>query len=214
MVTWPSRSCERDGAIGGGDQEDEEYRIVRSQIDLEGMPPVSRDVTEQVIRATADLSYATDLVCSERSLEAAVTAIAAGAPMIADVPMVAAGVVNWPVICKADESLTRRLARTAGIAAPAAAVRLAFGAAGPGAIWLVGGEPLAIAEILARGTEPALVIGIPAGFGAAVGAKKLLRDSGLAALTNVSAKGGPAPVVAAATALLRRAVGLPAADPA
>jgi precorrin-8X/cobalt-precorrin-8 methylmutase len=211
MAHWPTVPCGQDGAAGGCGPDDEELRIVRSQVDLAGMPPVSRDVTEQIIRATADLGYATDLVCSERSLAMAVSAIAAGAPVIADTPMVAVGLADWRVICKAGEPLTRRLARTAGIAPPAAAVRLAFGDAGPGAVWLVGSEPLAIHEILARGTEPAFVIGIPAGFGAAVDAKQRLRDSGLDALTNMSAKGGPPAAVAGGVALLARAASLAAA---
>jgi precorrin-8X/cobalt-precorrin-8 methylmutase len=206
MVTWPRMASEQDGAADR-EHQDEEVLLVRSRVDLAAMPPLRRDVTEQVIRATADLGYATDLVCSESSLEAAVSALEAGAPVIADVAMVAVGLADWPVICKANEPLTKRLARTAAISAPAAAVRLALGEAGPGAVWLVGSEPAAIYEILARGAEPALVIGIPAGFGAATDAKRLLRDSGLAALTNVSAKGGPAAVVAAAVALLKRAAG-------
>ena len=213
-MTWSARGPAEGGAIAERGLEDAELRIVRSRIDLRGMPPVSREVIERIIRDTADLSYATDLICSERALEEAVAAIAAGAPVIADVPMVAAGLADWPVICKAREPLTMRLARTAGIATPSAAVRLAFGEAGPGAVWLVGSEPMAIGEIISRGTEPALVVGIPAGFGAAVSAKELLRDSGLPALTNVSAKGGPAAAVAGCAALLNRALAAGAADSA
>ena len=183
----------------------EELQVLRSRIDLSALPPITRAVTERIIGSSAELSYATDLVCSEPWLEAAVGALAGGAPVVADGPMVAAGLPDEVAICKAGDSLTERLARTAGIARAAAAVRLAFGEAGPGAVWVVGSEPVAIHEILSRNAEPALVIGLPAGFVAAVAAKKLLIHSGLPAVTNVCEKGGPTVAVAACHALLAAA---------
>jgi len=202
MVTW------RDGpvpaaALSESPMTPEESQVLRSLVDLTALPRLSRDVAERIIWATGDVSYATDLVCAEPALEAAVSALAAGAPVVADVPMVAAGITGFPVICKAHEPLTQRLARTASIPVGAAAVRLAFGEVGPGAVWVVGSEPVTIYEILARGTEPVLVIGVPAGFVAAAEAKKALRGSGLAALTNVSEKGGPVVAVAACLGLLQ-----------
>jgi precorrin-8X/cobalt-precorrin-8 methylmutase len=179
----------------------EELEAMRSRVDLGALPPITRAVTERIIASSAELCYANDLVCSEPWLEAAVGALAGGAPVVADGPMVAAGLPDEFAICKARESLTERLARTAGIARAAAAVRLAFGEAGPGAVWVVGSEPVAIYEILSRNTEPALVIGLPAGFVAAPAAKNLLIQSGVPAVTNVCEKGGPAVAVAACHAL-------------
>ncbi|HVB44992.1 MAG TPA: precorrin-8X methylmutase [Streptosporangiaceae bacterium] len=185
-----------------GDPLEDEYRAVRSRVSLGGLPRLSRAVTERIICASGDLTFAADLACAEPALEAAVLALDSGAPVVADGPMVSAGIADFPVVCKSGESLTRRLARTAGIELAAAAVRLAFGEVGPGAVWVVGSEPVAIYEILARGTEPVLVIGMPAGFVAAVGAKAALRESSVPALTNVCEKGGPAAAVAGCRALL------------
>lgn len=208
IVTW------RDGADDGLADEgcDPELSALRSLIDLAGLPPFTRAVTEQVIGSTAEVSYASDLVCSEPWLRDAAGALAAGAPVVADGPVVAAGIASELTICKAGESLTERLARTAGIARAAAAVRLAFGEAGPGAIWVVGEEPVAIFEIIARSVQPALVIGMPAGFVAAVHAKRTLRESGLPMLTNAGEKGGPVAAAAACRALIAasRPVGAPA----
>ena len=198
----------RDGLAGGDraaaamPEQDEAVAVVRSLIDLNGLPAVTRAVTERVICAAADLCYATDLVSSEPWLEAAVAVLAAGAPVIADSPVTAAGITDCALICKAGEPLTARLSRTAAISPAAAAVRLAVGEAGPGAVWVVGSEPAAIDEILARGARPALVIGMPAGFSGAARAKQALRDSGLPSLTNVSEKGGPVVAAAACLALL------------
>ncbi len=185
------------------------YRVLRSRIDLSGLPPLTRTVTEAVLCATADFDYVTDLACDEAILAAGARAIAAGAPVVADAPVVAAGITGCPVICKAAEPLAFRLARTTGITVPAAAVRLGFGEAGPGSVWVIGGAPDALAEILRRAVEPALVIGVPAGFAVAAAVKDELRASGIPALTNVSEKGGPVVAAAAFGALLRAARGEP-----
>jgi len=185
---------------------EESYRILRSRIDFSRLPKFSRDVTERVIHASADFDYFTDLVCDEAAMADAVAALAAGAPVIADMTMVAAGITASPVLCKIGEPLTQRLARTASITRAAAAVRLAFGEVGPGAVWVVGGGPAALAEILSRRVEPAFVIGLPVGFVGAAEAKDALRASGLPSMSNVSEKGGPAVAVAAFNALLRHAL--------
>ena len=185
--------------------EAESYRILRSRLDLSGLPQLSRAVTERVIHATADFDYVTDLVCYEPALAAGLGALRRAAPVVADGPTVASGITGYPVICKAGDPLAARLARTANISISAAAVRLAFSAAGPGALWLVGSGSAALFEIMAREVEPALVIGVPVGLVGAAEAKHALRRSGLPSLSNVSEKGGPAVAVAAFDALLRMA---------
>jgi precorrin-8X/cobalt-precorrin-8 methylmutase len=185
--------------------EAESFRILRSRVDLTGLPPLTRAVTERVIHATADFGYVTDLVCDEAALQRGVSALRRAAPVIADVAMVAAGITGYPVISKIGDSLAARLARTAGITLSAAAIRLAHGEAGPGAVWLVGCAPTALRELMSRQVEPALVIGIPVGFVDAAESKEALRASGLPALSNISEKGGSAVAVAAFNALLRKA---------
>jgi precorrin-8X/cobalt-precorrin-8 methylmutase len=170
--------------------EAESYRILRSRLDLSGLPPLSRAVTEHVIHATADFDYVTDLVCDEAALAAGLGALRRVAPAVADGPTVASGIDGYPVICKAGDSL---------------AARLAFSAAGAGAVWLVGSAPAALSEIMAREVEPALVIGVPVGFVGAAEVKDALRRSGLPSLSNISEKGGPVVAVAAFEALLRMA---------
>jgi precorrin-8X/cobalt-precorrin-8 methylmutase len=194
--------------------EVESYRILRSRLDLSDLPPLTRAVTERVIHATADFDYVTDLVCHERALARGVEALRRDVPVIADVAMVASGITRYPVICKIGDSLSARLARTANITLSAAAVRLAFGEVGPGAVWLVGCAPTALAEIISRQVEPALVIGVPVGFVGAAASKDELRASGLPALSNISEKGGSAVAVAAFNALLRIAKDEPDASAA
>ncbi len=202
-MTWP------EGTPVMNPVTEASYRILRSRIDLSRLPKLCRDVTERVINASADFDYFTDLVCDEESLTEAVAALAAGAPVVADSAMVAAGITGSPVLCKVGEPLARRLSRTASISRAAAAVRLAFGETGPGAVWVAGGSPDALAEILSRGVEPAFVIGLPVGFAGAAEAKDALRASGIRSVSNVSEKGGPAVAVAAFNALLAGALAVP-----
>ena len=202
-MTWP------EGAPAIMTPVTESYRILRSRIDFSRLPKFSRDVTERVIHASADFDYFTDLVCDEESLAEGVAALAAGAPVVADSTMVAAGITGSPVLCKINEPLTLRLARTASISRAAAAVRLAFGDTGPGAVWVVGGSPEALAEIISRRVEPAFVVGLPVGFVGAAEAKDALRASGIRSVSNVSEKGGPSVAVAAFNALLNSALAAP-----
>src|SRR3954451_19812564 len=84
--------------------EHRSYEILRSRVDLSGLPPFTRAVTERVVHASADLDYVTDLVCDEDALAAAAAALAVGAPVVADVEMVAAGITACPVVCRVKQA--------------------------------------------------------------------------------------------------------------
>ncbi len=178
------------------------FEILRSRVDLTSMGPLARAVAERVIHASADTAYATDLVADEAHLEQGLAALRGGAPIVTDVAMVAAGITTRETICSITDPRAAETAREAGVTRSAAAVRLSYADAGPGAIWVVGCAPTALEEIIALGVAPALVIGLPVGFVGAVESKEALRATGLPAVTNVSEKGGSAVASAAANALL------------
>jgi precorrin-8X/cobalt-precorrin-8 methylmutase len=177
--------------------EQESYAILRSRIDLSHLPPLSRAVVERVVHASADLDYVSDLVLSEDALRQGWAALRAGAPVVADVQMVAAGITSRDVVCR-----VRDATGTADLTRSAAAVRLAFQEVGPGAVWVVGCAPTALFELVEGGYDPALVIGLPVGFVGAAESKAALRESGLPGVSNVSEKGGSAVAAAALNALL------------
>ena len=177
--------------------EQESFAILRSRVDLSHLAPLSRAVVERVVHASADLGYVDDLVLDEACLRAGRAALAAGAPVVADVQMVAAGITTVEAVCRIRE------ARAAGdLTRSAAAVRRAFDEVGPGAVWVVGCAPTALFELLSLGVQPALVVGLPVGFVGAAESKAALRESGLPAVSNVSEKGGSAVASAALNALL------------
>lgn len=177
--------------------EVESFEILRSRVDLSHLPPLSRAVTERVVHSSADLSYVDDLVLDEGALRQGWEALRAGARVVADVQMVAAGITTRDVVCRVREATG-----TAELTRSAAAIRLAHAEVGPGAVWVVGCAPTALFELVAGDYAPALVIGLPVGFVGAAESKAALRESGLPAVSNVSEKGGSAVAAAALNALL------------
>jgi precorrin-8X/cobalt-precorrin-8 methylmutase len=177
--------------------EQESFEILRSRVDLSHLAPLTRAVVERVVHASADLSYVDDLVTDEAALAAGRSALLRGAPVVADVQMVAAGITTRDVICR-----VRQATAAPGITRSAAAVRMAYDEVGPGAVWVVGCAPTALFELIQLDVQPALVVGLPVGFVGAAESKAALRESGLPAVSNVSEKGGSAVAAAALNALL------------
>jgi precorrin-8X/cobalt-precorrin-8 methylmutase len=177
--------------------ERESYEILRSRVDLSHLPPLSRAVVERVVHSSADLGYVDDLVLSEEALQQGLDALRAGAPVVADVRMVAAGITSRDVVCRVREATG-----TPDLTRSAAAIRLAFEQVGPGGVWVVGCAPTALFELVAGDYQPALVVGLPVGFVGAAESKAALRESGLPGVSNVSEKGGSAVAAAALNALL------------
>ncbi len=174
------------------------YEILRARVDTSHLPPLTRAVVERVIHASADTGYAVDLVVSaEADLAHAAEALRAGAPVVTDAEMVAAGVTTVDCVCR-----VRAAAAAGGLTRSAAAVRLAYDEVGPGAVWAVGNAPTALRELLRLDVQPALVVGLPVGFVGAVEAKQALRAAALPAVSNRSEKGGSAIAAAAVNALL------------
>ncbi|SCG42447.1 precorrin-8X methylmutase [Micromonospora coxensis] len=184
--------------------EAESYRILRSRVDLTHLPPLTRAVTERVVHASADLAYVTELVCDETALAGGLAALRAGAPIVTDVWMVAAGVTRAgrEIVCPVAEPATAERATATGLTRSAAAVRIALDRVGPGAVWVVGCAPTALEELITLDAAPALVVGLPVGFVGAAESKAALRASGLPAVSNVGEKGGSAVAAAALNALL------------
>jgi len=181
--------------------EQESYAILRRRLDLSHLPPLSRAVAERVVHASTDFGYADDLVLDEQALQAGRVALAAGAPVVADVRMVAAGITGHDVVCHVRSAEPR-----AGETRSSAAVREALDEVGPGAVWVVGCAPTALQTLIelsrSAGAAPALVVGLPVGFVGAAESKAALRGSGLPSVSNKSEKGGAAVAAAALNALL------------
>jgi precorrin-8X/cobalt-precorrin-8 methylmutase len=182
--------------------ETESYRILRELVDLSDLGPLSRAVAERIIHASADLEYADSLVLNETDLRGGLEALRRGAPVVADVGMVAAGITAREALCFISDPRTRELSESLAMTLSAAGFRVAAEEVGSGAVWVVGNAPTALFELLELDVEPALVVGLPVGFVGAAESKEKLVESGLLAVTNRGPKGGSAVAAAALNALL------------
>ncbi|RAG87132.1 precorrin-8X methylmutase [Streptacidiphilus pinicola] len=180
--------------------EVESYRRLRARHDTAHLLPLTRAVAERIVHASADLGYFDDLVIADEAvLRTAAGALAAGAPVVADVEMVAAGITARASVCRVRQA---KADPAAGLTRSAAAIRMALEEVGHGAVWVIGCAPTALEELLVLDARPALVIGLPVGFVGAAESKAALRASGLPGVSNISEKGGSAVAAAALNALL------------
>jgi precorrin-8X/cobalt-precorrin-8 methylmutase len=130
----------------------------------------------------------------------------AGAPLVVDVRMVAAGITARKSTVGLDLPGVAERATAHGITRSAAGIRLAAAEYPEGAVWAIGNAPTALRELIYRAEagelRPALVVGVPVGFVGAVEAKAALRESGLPALSCSTERGGASVAAAAINALL------------
>jgi precorrin-8X/cobalt-precorrin-8 methylmutase len=183
--------------------ERESYRILRSRHDFSALAPLSRAVAERVCHASADLSFADTLVLDEQALQRGREALLAGARVICDSRMTAAGITSRDPRVPLEDPRATELARTEGLTRSAAAMRLAADDEGDSAVWVIGNAPTALLELIERPPpRPALIIGLPVGFVGAADAKRALAQSGLPCVTNDGERGGSSVAAAAVNALI------------
>jgi precorrin-8X/cobalt-precorrin-8 methylmutase len=152
----------------------------------------------------SDLAYSTDAADSGRK------ALLAGAPILCDAEMVAAGITRKrlpaanEVVCTLRDPSVPDLAAALGTTRSAAALDLWAGRLG-GSVVAIGNAPTALFRLLelieAGAPEPALILGIPVGFIGAAESKHALAESGLEHIVVRGRRGGSAITAAAVNAL-------------
>jgi precorrin-8X/cobalt-precorrin-8 methylmutase len=203
---------ERDGA--------EIYRrsfaTIRAEADLEGLDPVLERVVVRMIHACGMVDLADDVAASPGFGVAAQSALRAGATILCDTAMVAAGVTRSrlpagnDVLCALSDPRVAELAAQMQTTRTAAALEL-WRDRLQDALVVVGNAPTALFRLLEiveeGGARPAAVIGIPVGFIGAAESKLALAEHP-AALEYVvvhGRRGGSAIAVAAVNALASEA---------
>ncbi len=165
-----------------------------------------------MIHACGMVDLARDVVASPGLVGAARGALRAGAPLLCDTAMVAAGITRSrlpagnDVVCTLDDPSVPRLAAEAGTTRSAAALEL-WRPRLAGAVVVVGNAPTALfrlLELIEDGAElPAAVLGVPVGFVGAAESKEALaaHPARLEYLIVRGRRGGSAIAAAAANAL-------------
>lgn len=188
------------------------FATIRAEADLSSLPADVATVAVRMIHACGMVDLPADVGYSSGVVAAARAALRAGAPILCDAEMVAAGVTRTRlpadnrVICTLRDPRVPALAAELGTTRSAAALEL-WGDRLDGAVVAVGNAPTALFRLLelvdAGAGRPAAVLGIPVGFIGAAESKQALADypGGLEYLVVHGRRGGSAMTAAAINAI-------------
>ena len=186
------------------------FATIRAEADLSGLPEDVAQVAVRMVHACGQVDLVADVAYSPDVVALAREALHAGAPVLCDAQMVAAGVTRRRLPKDNDVVCTLGDPRTAGLAADLATTRTAaalelWGDRLDGAVVAIGNAPTALfhlLELVAAGApRPAAVIGIPVGFIGAAESKEALAASDLEYLVVRGRRGGSAITAAAVNAI-------------
>jgi precorrin-8X/cobalt-precorrin-8 methylmutase len=187
------------------------FATIRAEARLDGLEPVLERTVVRMIHACGMVDLAADVAASPGFAAAARDALRAGAPVLCDTAMVAAGVTRSrlpagnDVVCTLGDERVRALAERLATTRSAAALAL-WGERLEGALVVVGNAPTALFALLelvedGGAPRPAAVIGVPVGFIGAAESKQALAASALEHLVVHGRRGGSAIAAAAVNAL-------------
>jgi precorrin-8X/cobalt-precorrin-8 methylmutase len=187
------------------------FAAIRAETDLARFPQSLRPLMLRLAHAAGDTTILGDLVCSRGAVLAGRRALTAGAPILVDGTMLAAGIIEARlpaenrIICTLRDPAAADIAAAQRTTRSAAALEL-WGPHLKGAVVAIGNAPTALfrlLEMLAEGAaRPALIVGFPVGFvGAAEAKEALIGSGGLAYIALRGRRGGSALAAAAVNAL-------------
>lgn len=175
-------------------------------------PPGQDRIIKRVIHTTADFDFAEIMQFSSGAIEKGLAAFKAGANIVTDTQMAAAGInkrvlarYGGRVICFMDDETVCREAAARGLTR--AAVSMERAVSDPhNKIFAIGNAPTALIrlyELIREGlVVPELVVGVPVGFVNVVESKILLQKSGIPSIVSTGRKGGSTVAAAIINALL------------
>ncbi|MTE14259.1 precorrin-8X methylmutase [Nocardia aurantiaca] len=187
------------------------FATIRAEADLARFPADVSQVVVRMIHACGQVDLADEVEFSADVVAKARAALQAGAPILCDAKMVAAGVTRKrlpagnDVLCLLDDPRVPELAARMDNTRSAAALEL-WSDRLDGAVVAVGNAPTALFHLLdmldAGAPRPAAVLGIPVGFiGAAESKQALAEYGGVEFLTVRGRRGGSAITAAALNAI-------------
>ncbi|ALG11179.1 precorrin-8X methylmutase [Kibdelosporangium phytohabitans] len=188
------------------------FATIRAEADLSSLPPDVAKVAVRMIHACGMVGLVTDIAFSPNAIAKARAALRAGAPILCDAQMVAAGVTRKrlpadnEVVCMLSDPRVPGLAAKMGNTRSVAGFELLRDRLGESVV-AIGNAPTALFHLLdmiAGGApRPAAVLGIPVGFVGAAESKQALagNDLGLEYLVVHGRRGGSAITAAAVNAI-------------
>jgi precorrin-8X/cobalt-precorrin-8 methylmutase len=188
------------------------FATIRAETDLGGLPADVAKVAVRMIHACGMVDLVSDIAYSPNAVAKARAALQAGAPILCDAQMVAAGITrkrlpaNNEVVCMLGDPRVPDLAAKMGNTRSVAGFELLRDRLGESVV-AIGNAPTALFHLLdmiAEGApRPAAVLGIPVGFVGAAESKHALADNtfGLEYLVVHGRRGGSAMTAAAVNAI-------------
>jgi precorrin-8X/cobalt-precorrin-8 methylmutase len=188
------------------------FATIRAEADLGGLPADVAQVAVRMVHACGMVDLVADISHSPNVVAAARAALRAGAPILCDAQMVAAGVTRRrlpagnEVVCMLGDPRVPALAASLGNTRSVAGFELLRDRLG-GCVVAIGNAPTALFHLLdmiaAGAPRPAAVLGIPVGFVGAAESKDALaaNDMGLEYLVVRGRRGGSAITAAAVNAI-------------
>lgn len=207
--------------VAGAEIASRSFAIIRAELSERGitLPQPLATVVERIIHTTADFEFATITQASPGAIAAGVAALQHGCAVITDVQMARVGIdqrrlhrCGGAAHCFNDLPEVIQLAAATGLTRSAAALRWAHEQGYlAGAIVAIGNAPTALFEVLDlldRGAQPALIIGVPVGFvNTAESKAALMARQDVPWIVTAGRKGGSPVATAIVNALLRLALG-------
>jgi precorrin-8X/cobalt-precorrin-8 methylmutase len=182
------------------------FALIRREIDLSRLPREMRPVALRLVHTTGEPAILDDLVWSKGAATGGRKALAAGAEILVDAMMVAAGITKRRARCTLNDKRVPALAKRLATTRSAAAVEL-WRPRLEDAVVAIGNAPTALfhlLEMIAAGApKPALILGFPVGFVGAAEAKAALQENpwGIPFIALAGRRGGSALAAAAVNAL-------------
>jgi precorrin-8X/cobalt-precorrin-8 methylmutase len=190
------------------------FAIIRAEADLSRFSPEQADVAVRMIHACGQVDIARHIIFGGDVVQAARSALAAGAPILCDSEMVAHGIARArlparnDVVCTLNDPRTLTLAAQSNTTRSAAALELWTDRLA-GAVVAIGNAPTALFHLLdmidSGAPKPAAILGIPVGFVGAAESKEALAENsrGVPFIIVRGRIGGSAMTAAAINALAR-----------
>jgi precorrin-8X/cobalt-precorrin-8 methylmutase len=188
------------------------FATIRAEADLSGLPTDIARVAVRMVHACGMVDLVSDISCSPNVVAVAHKALRAGAPILCDAQMVAAGVTRRrlpasnEVVCMLGDPRVPARAAEMGNTRSVAGFDLLRDRLG-GSVVAIGNAPTALFHLLdmitAGAPRPAAILGIPVGFVGAAESKDALaaNELGLEYLVVRGRRGGSAITAAAINAI-------------
>ena len=186
--------------------------IIARELGDRVFPPDTEAIVRRVIHATADFSYADNLIFSPDAVGIARAALARGCDIVTDTTMAQAGInkralgaLGGQAHCYVADEEVAREAQARGVTRSRVAMEHAV-RRHASALFVIGNAPTALESLLdctARGeASPALIVGVPVGFVHVIESKERLCQSGIPFIVARGRKGGSNVAAAICNALL------------